>query len=194
MRRTVEIAPSGPRPSISLRPAPQCEPPFDDELEPAVWATAHQLALDWHATRPAEPDDQPAPGPPVHRSVVAGASHDAKLAVHRFVRLCVEVLNGHRPPHHLRHVSLPAEAARVVAQAQSAARRITTERKATRSPTRHPPRRPPPVAVIRLRLCEPRPGAVEAAVALVTGERTWALALRMELHQEAWSATTLRLI
>jgi len=191
MRRTVEIAPSGPRPSISLRPAPQCEPPFDDELEPAVWATAHQLALEWGATGPGEPADRP---PPVHRSVVAGASHDAKLAVHRFVRLCVEVLNGHRPPHHLRHVSRPAEAAGVVAQALSAAGRIAAERKATRSPTRHPPRRPPPVAVIRLRLCEPRPGAVEAAVALVTGERTWALALRMERHQEAWSATTLRLI
>ena len=50
------------------------------------------------------------------------------------------------------------------------------------------------MAVIRLRLCEPRPGAVEAAVALVTGDRTWAMALRMELHHQAWSATTLRLI
>jgi hypothetical protein len=191
MRRTVEIAPSGPRPSISLRPAPQCEPPFDDELEPAVWATAHQLALDWHTTKSTEPQ---APPPPVHRSVVAGASHDAKLAVHRFVRLCVEVFNGHRPPHHLRHVSRPSDAAGVVAQAQSAIKRIAAHRKATRSPTRHPPRRPPPVAVIRLRLCEPRSGAVEAAVALVTGDRTWALALRMEQHQESWSATTLRLI
>ena len=192
MRRTVEIAPRGPRPSISLRPAPQCEPPFDDELEPAVWATAHQLALDWRALKPPEPP--PAP-PPVHRSVVAGASHEAKLAVNRFVRLCVEVFNGHRPPHHLRHVSLPADAANVVAQAQSAVRRIAANRKAARSPARHhPPRRPPAVAVIRLRLCEPRPGAVEAAVALVTGERTYALALRMELHQDSWAATTLRLI
>jgi hypothetical protein len=50
------------------------------------------------------------------------------------------------------------------------------------------------VAVIRLRLCEPRPGAVEAAVLLVTGERTWAMALRLEMHQQNWCATTLRLI
>jgi hypothetical protein len=35
---------------------------------------------------------------------------------------------------------------------------------------------------------------VEAAVALVMGERTWAMALRMELHHDAWSATILRLI
>ena len=57
-----------------------------------------------------------------------------------------------------------------------------------------PPRRVAPVAVIRLRLCEPRPGAVEAAVAIVAGDRTWALALRLELHQQAWAATILRLI
>jgi hypothetical protein len=124
--------------------------------------------------------------------VVAGASHEAKLAVHRFVRLCVEVLNGHRPPAHLRQLSRPAEAAAVVSQALSGARRVADLRRAT--PSRRPPRRPAPVAVVRLRLCEPRPGAVEAAVALVTGERTWAMALRMERHDESWSATALRLI
>jgi hypothetical protein len=195
MRRTVEIAPSGPRPSISLRPVPPCEPPFDDELEPAVWATAHQLALDWSPAGfrpPPEPEPPHTPRRPPHRSVVAGASHDAKLAVHRFVRACVEVLNGHRPPAHLRHLSRPAEASTVVSQAQTGARRVADLRRAAH--TRRPPRRPPPVAVVRLRLCEPRPGAVEAAVALVTGERTWAMALRLELHREAWSATTLRML
>jgi hypothetical protein len=128
----------------------------------------------------------------VHRSAVAGASHDAKVAVHRFVRTCVEVLNGHRPPAHLRSLSLPAEAAAVVAQAASGARRVAELRRQAQG--RRQPRRPPPVAVVRLRLCEPRPGAVEVAVALVTGERTWAMALRLERHQESWSATTLRLI
>ncbi|WP_433301187.1 Rv3235 family protein [Actinoplanes sp. CA-030573] len=131
---------------------------------------------------------------PVHRSVVAGASHDAKVAVHRFVRMCVEVLNGHRPPAHLRHLARPAEAASVVAQGLAGSRRVAELRRAALAPGRRPPKRPPPTAVIRLRLCEPRPGAVEAAVALVTGERTWAMALRMELHQETWSATLLRLI
>ena len=195
MRRTVEIAPGGPRPSISLRPAPQCEPPFDDELEPAVWATAHQLALDWSAATLGPPaESPPAPWQPVHRPVVAGASHEAKLAVNRFVRMCVEVLNGHRPPAHLRHLSLPAEAAGVVAQGLAGARRVAEMRKAKHPPGRRPARRPPPVAVIRLRLCEPRAGAVEAAVTLVTGERTWAMALRLELHHQSWAATTLRLI
>lgn len=191
MRRTVEVAPRGPRPSISLRRVPPCEPPFDDELEPAVWASAHQLAFEWSSSRPPAPP-RPVP-PPVHRSIVAGASQEAKLAVNRFVRLCVEVLNGHRPPAHLRRLARPDEAAGVVAQGLAGARRVA-EIRSRAHPARRPPRRPAPVAVVRLRLCEPRPGAVEAAVALVTGERTWAMALRMELHQQAWSATTLRLL
>lgn len=201
MRRTVEVAPGGPRPSISLRPVPRCEPPFDDELEPVVWATAHQLALDWSPlavrraaravhSRPAVTEPRPVT---IDRVELAGASHDAKVAVHRFVRLCVEVLNGHRPPTHLRKFALPAEAAGVVAQGWAGARRVAELRRAAHA-GRRPPRRPAPTAVIRLRLCEPRPGAVEAAVALVTGERTWAMALRMELHQQSWAATTLRLI
>lgn len=196
MRRTVEIAPDGPRPAISLRPVPRCEPPFDDEIEPAVWASAHQLALDWSpAARPAQPRERGS-GVVVsaQRAVVSGASHEAKAAVHRFVRLCVEVLNGHRPPAHLRQLSVPADATAVVTQALAGARRVAELRRAAQRAGRRPPRRPSPVAVIRLRLCEPRPGAVEAAVALVTGDRTWAMALRMELHQQTWSATTLRLI
>ncbi len=175
-------------PAVRLRGAPHSEPPFDDEVEPTVWASAQQLALDWPATGQAAVAE-PEPRTPVRRSVVAGASADAKLAVRRFVRLCVEVLNGYRPPAHLRNWSRPVEAAEVVAQALVGARRIAESRRRHR-----PPRRPPPVAVLSLRLCEPRPGAVEAAVALVTGERTWALALRLELHQDTWSATTLRLI
>jgi hypothetical protein len=114
--------------------------------------------------------------------------------VHHFVRLCVEVLNGHRPAAHLRHVSLPSEAAGVVAQGLAAARRVSGMRKAAQTPGRRPPRRLPPAAVMRLALCQPRPGAIEAAVAVVTGERTWALAIRLELHADTWSATTLRLI
>ena len=45
------------------------------------------------------------PGTPEDAPVVAGASTDAKAAVHRFVRLCVEVLNGYRPAAHLRGFS-----------------------------------------------------------------------------------------
>ena len=187
--------------AIRLRPVPRHDPPFDDELAPQVWASARQLTLDWSTNRsPASagatvsaaaattgpPKDA---GPPV----VAGASGDAKLAVRRFVHLCVEVLNGYRPPAHLRRLSAPADAADVVAQGLAGARRVAELRTAGRGAARRS-RRVPPVAVLRLRLCEPRPGAVEAAVALMTGERTWAMALRLELRQQSWCATALTLI
>jgi hypothetical protein len=136
-----------------------------------------------------------APGPPAQPApqVPAGASGDAKLAVRRFVHLCVEVLNGYRPAAHLRRLALPKEAAGVVAQAVAGTSRAAELRREMR-PGQRRDRRPGPVGVLRLRLCEPRPGAVEAAVLLVTNERTWAMALRLELHQQSWCATTLRLI
>jgi hypothetical protein len=138
-------------------------------------------------------------GPPVGTalgaSAPAGASRDAKLAVRRFVSACVEVLNGYRPASHLRRLALPAEAARVVAQSIAGAHRVAELRRGDpRRPAHRSRARPAPVAVIHLWLCEPRPGAVEASVVLVTGDRTWALALRLELHHESWLATALRLI
>jgi hypothetical protein len=192
MRRTLEATRRSTEPAIRLRPTPRCEPPFDDELEPITWATAHQIALDW----PPSQADGPATGTrdPGRRSSLAGASADARLAVRRFVRTCVEVLNGHRPAAHLRRLSRPLEASEVVAQGMAAAHRVADLRRASQPPGRHRPRRGAPVAVIRVRLCEPRPGAIEAAVALLTADRTWALALRLELHQESWCATTLRMI
>jgi hypothetical protein len=108
--------------------------------------------------------------------------------------MCVEVLNGYRPAAHLRRLSLPKEAAGVVAQGLVGSQRVAELRRAARGATTRRTRQPSPVGVLKLRLCEPRPGAVEAAVLLVTGERTWAMALRMELHQQSWCATTLRLI
>ncbi|MCY1142891.1 Rv3235 family protein [Actinoplanes sp. Pm04-4] len=192
MRTTLEATRAGPEPAISLRPTPRCEPPFDDELEPSFWATAHQLSLNWSPRRPPAPGE-PASELPQH-SPVAGASAEAKLAVRRFVRTCVEVLDGHRPAAHLRRLSRPMEASAVVAQGVAAAHRVRELREAGRTPGRRAPSRPSPVAVMHVRLCEPRPGAVEAAVALLTAGRTWALALRLEVHEADWRATTLHLV
>ena len=123
------------------------------------------------------------------------SSVEARLAVRRFVSACVEVLNGYRPAAHLRRLASPMEASRVVAQAIAGAHRVAQLR--DDDPRRRIPRarrHPSPVAVLRVRLCEPRPGAIEASVILLTGERTWALALRLELHEETWVATALRLV
>jgi hypothetical protein len=123
----------------------------------------------------------------------AGTPGDARLAVRRFVSVCVEVLNGYRPAAHLRRLSLPMEAPSVVAQGVAGARRVAELRRAARPGDRRV-RRPGPVGVLRVLLCEPRVGVIEAAVLLITGERTWAMAFRLELHQQKWAATALRLI
>ena len=194
---TVEVTRRGPRPAIRLRPVPRHDPPFDDERQPEVWASPQQIALDWSSSPPAAVAAARAARPeerPVTRTVVAGASGDAKLAVRRFVGLCIEVLNGYRPAAHLRRLCQPREAAAVVSQGLSGARRVAETRRHAAGARTTRPRRPTPVAVVQLRLCEPRAGAVEAAVVLVIGERTWAMALRLELHQGSWVATTLRLI
>jgi hypothetical protein len=125
----------------------------------------------------------------------AGVTGDARLALRRFVHACVEVLNGYRPAAHLRRLAKPAEAARVVAQAIAGAHRVSELRRSDqRRPAHRARRRPAPVAVLRVLFCEPRRGAIEASVVLVTGDRTWALAVRLELYQDSWVATTLRLV
>lgn len=189
---TVEVTRQGPRPAIRLRRAPRHEPPFDDERDPLTWPHPHQLALDW--PRPVAPVSAfPAPAP-LRRTAVTGASAEAKAAVRRFVGTCVEVLNGYRPAAHLRLLAQPREAATVVAQGLAAARRVTEARQARGAGRAPRPRRTAPAAVVHLRYCEPREGAVEAAAILLIGDRTHALALRLERHDQAWQATTLRLI
>lgn len=50
------------------------------------------------------------------------------------------------------------------------------------------------VDVMKFHFCEPRPGAVESTILLLTGERTWAMALRMELQGRRWMAAAMRLL
>jgi hypothetical protein len=190
---TVTVPRQVSRPAIRLRPAPRHEPPFDDERDPLTWPSPHQLALDW--PRPAtSPEPAKPPPPPVRRTVVTGASAEARMAVRRFVATCVEVLNGYRPAAHLRRLAQPREAATVVAQGLAGARRVAEARTARTAGLAARPRRPAPAAVVRLQLCEPREGAVEAAAVLMIGDRTHAMAIRLEAHDESWLATAFRLI
>ncbi|WP_239169320.1 Rv3235 family protein [Paractinoplanes deccanensis] len=74
------------RQPIDLRPAPPCEPPFDDELGPAIWHTTHryQLALDLPRPAPARPargrpperrHPEPSAGPSATAGRETAASH-----------------------------------------------------------------------------------------------------------------------
>jgi hypothetical protein len=171
--------------------------PHPDELTHTGLGRAARMAVIAARAATAEPSrrsGQHPPGP-LGSFGALGAEGEARLAVRRFVTACIEVFNGYRPAAHLRRLSQPAEAARVIAQAMAGAHRVSELRRP--SPGHQVPRarrHPSPVAVLKVQLCEPRPGAIEASVVLVTGERTWALALRMETHEEAWLATALRLV
>lgn len=190
--------------AIRLRRTPRCDPPFDDERETSTWTSPDQLAFDLtelvstsarhrthHAARSTGPRPT-APAPSTPSPCHSGVSPDARLAVRKFISSCVEVLNGYRPAAHLRKLAHPREAATVVAHGVTAAHRVAEARREAGSPPRT--RRPAPVAVIKVSLCEPRPGAVEAAAVLMIGERTWAMAIRLELHDDAWLATVMRLL
>ncbi|RQW99144.1 Rv3235 family protein, partial [Micromonospora globispora] len=119
-------------------------------------------------------------------AALATATPEATRAAHRFVRTFLEILNGYRPPGQLRPLSDPAAASGVAAELTRAAQRVgPVRRRSTR----------PSVQLRRLRVCEPRTGAVEAAV-VVAGPAgsSWAMALRLEHRRGSWFCTTLQVL
>ncbi|MEU2613346.1 Rv3235 family protein [Micromonospora sp. NPDC007271] len=187
--------PLAPRPPVRLRPAPPIDPPCVDEGSP--WADVDQLALDLFDSRRRDPgrptgrpvDVRPAPAGPGRRTVspppaaLATATPEATRAAHRFVRMFLEIVNGYRPPGQLRPLCVPDATTRVATELGRAARRVgPVRRRSTR----------PILQLRRLRVCEPRAGAVEAAAVLAgSGGASWAVALRLEHRRGAWLCTVL---
>lgn len=111
-------------------------------------------------------------------SALATATPEAARAAHRFVRTFLEIVNGFRPPGQLRPLCLPEAAGLVSAELTRAARRVPPVRRRTARPALH---------LRRLRVCEPRAGAVEAtAVFAGVGGTSWAIALRLEHRRGNW--------
>ncbi|HEX5540732.1 MAG TPA: Rv3235 family protein [Micromonospora sp.] len=190
------------RPPIRLRAVPALDPPFEDESAPA-WAPAlaGQLAFDVAAEQRPSLTSRPPGGPrpsrrrppapldplPLPPAALATAGPEARQAARRFLVTCLEILNGHRPVSHIRLLSGRGEAASVVANLTAGLDRLILLR-------RRPPHRRAPVALRRMRVCEPRTGVAEAAAVLGTGGRSWAIALRLERRQGTWVATALRVL
>ncbi|MCP3783049.1 Rv3235 family protein [Micromonospora sp. A3M-1-15] len=211
--------PLAPRPPVRLRPAPPLDRPCTDQ-DPAwgdAWGSVDQLALDLFdarrdldrpagraADRPTRrpgrsldratgraADIRPAPtgpgrsaGPPP--AALVTATPEAARAAHRFVRTFLEIVNGYRPPGQLRPLCLPEAAARVAAELTRAARRVGPARRRAARPV---------LQLRRLRVCEPRAGAVEAAAVLAgAGGANWAVALRLEHRRGTWLCTVLTVL
>ncbi|MBF5028135.1 hypothetical protein IRY44_00135 [Micromonospora sp. ANENR4] len=178
--------PSAPRPPVRLRPAPPLDPPCTDE-EP-LWSPVGQLTLDLadprrrSAARPAGRAPDPAPAWPrwsgAQASALTSATPEGARAAHLFVRTFLEIVNGFRPPGQLRPLCVPESAGPVAAELTRAARRVTPARRRTARPA---------LLLRRLRVCEPRAGAVEAtAVFAGAGGASWAVAIRLERRRGTW--------
>ncbi|MEU7927457.1 Rv3235 family protein [Micromonospora sp. NPDC049801] len=191
-----ERRPGVSRPPVRLRPVPPIDPPYQDET---YWPgpTHGQLALDLFASTrpdpvrpavrrtaprrtPAHPANQPGtPLPPT-------TAPEATRAAHRFVGTCLEVVNGYRSPAQVRPLLDPGRATDLLTElARASGRAGPARRRATR----------PALRLTRLRVCEPREAAVEAA-AVVSGPggRSWAMAVRLEHRRGRWLCTALQVL
>ena len=116
------------------------------------------------------------------------ASPEARHAAKRFTTACLEILNGYRPVAHLRSLARPMTAHTLVEQLLDAVARMPAAQKLPRR------QRPELVKLRRIRISEPTPGVVEAAAAVGTESRTWAMAFRLEHHSDTWQGTVLQVL
>ncbi len=178
-------------PPITVRPAPSFEPPYVDEPGADEWyrEAAGQLAFDFTALTRSQLTVAPARPPAPTEEPRLVASPEARHAAGRFARACLEILNGYRPVAHVRSLARPTTAHTLVEQLFDALRRMPV--------TPAIPRRqqqPELVRLRHLRISEPAPGVVEAAAALGTDARTWAMAFRLEHTSTRWLGTVLQVL
>ncbi|MGA4726135.1 Rv3235 family protein [Micromonospora taraxaci] len=194
-----EARPGPSRPPVRLRPVPPVDPPYADETDGSYWpAPTHgQLALDLFASTrpdPVRPPERraalrPVPTRPTTHpaaSLPGATAPESARAAHRFVGTCLEVINGYRSPAQVRALLDPPRAADLLAElARASVRTGAPRRRASR----------PAVRLLRLRVCEPRETAVEAAAVLTgTAGRSWAMALRLEHRRGRWLCTALHVL
>jgi uncharacterized protein DUF6459 len=163
---------------VRVRPAPMFDPPYDDEPDLPLLGPYRERP-DARAPEPPVPSPERRPG-------------EAHRVVRRYLDVCVEVLGGYRPLAHLRPLTEAARFEEVAGQllrlgglGGSAITRPGTglvRVVADRPRLRH------------LRVCEIRPGVVEAAAVLARGEQVRALTLRLEQRAGTWLCTHLEVV
>lgn len=173
MSEPVARQPSGPaqRPLLTIRPAPDTEPPFDTEprwtgpVETGPERRQPELPIAWkrHRRRATRGGRTTRGGRAGACLGGTGGPPEARKAAHYFLTLYREVLHGLRPPRHLARLSTPDGLEHV------------TDDLGTPGPRRSRPSR-----LQSLHVAEPRPGIAEVTAVLDDGDRTWAVALRFE--------------
>jgi len=195
-----------------MRPAPQFDPPYDDE--PAapvrVLGPAGESGLEGRESdRPEDPERQWGPAPASPAGGLPPRAGTGGQAAYRYVGLCLEVLEGFRPATHLRRLTVAASLEAVMDQLALPAARTghpSSGGPASQTPGGRPGVDPDAPAArrggrgterLRLRrlwVGEPSDGVVEAAAVLGRADRAWALALRLERRGELWLCVDLQVV
>jgi Family of unknown function (DUF6459) len=226
---TITLAPPAPARGVQIRRAPRAEPPFDDERwdeergggerrddersdasrSAVSWPMAGdwaELPLDWHP-------DGSTPTPPAQTPEAPAGPRPSEVAAARFVRACLEILDGFRPVRHLRMLATPESFEKISAELQRPRKRrlLTRLREGTvwsHQPVRggSPAGRPRPgtgatgapvpgrVEVRLQRVMDVRDGIAEVVTVLARGEDVWAMAVRLERHPDGWLCTDLQVL
>ncbi|WP_426507766.1 Rv3235 family protein [Dactylosporangium sp. McL0621] len=139
---------------------------FMDPL-PFEWPPGSTAAARESAREPVREPRRPAPvEPPRTRS-------ESYQAAKRFAALCVEILNGYRPPSQLRPLTHPHRLGDVNDQIMRRTVRV-------RMNPGQAARKGNLVRIRRLLVTEPLAGIAEGVVVLEHGTSTWAMAVRFE--------------
>lgn len=163
--------------TITVRPAPRRDPPFDDELDPSIMAGPldRRLPFDEWRPRPAtrrSPRRSPAPA---RRGLPDPGQWGRRLLVG-----IVETAAGKRPLHQLSALLSPGVAHGLGADFERAARRGV-------------PHWTSAATVRSVRVSEPAEDIAELCATLRHGTRVRAVAMRLEVRHGRWCCTRLML-
>jgi hypothetical protein len=166
---------AGPTPvrTVVIRPAPQREPPFDDELPGARAPHRFERRLPFDVTPIASPVWMPPPPRP--RYLPDPGPWGRRLLVGM-----IETAGGHRPLHQLAALLSPSVWRGLGGDFEDAARQGS----------RHWLHR---AKVRSVRAAEPAHGVAEVSATVDTGRRVRAVALRLEEQHGSWRCTRLQL-
>ena len=177
-----------PVPTLGLASVSRLSPPrVPEQLHRPLDAVQGTLALDLDCL-PA-PADRPLPLPPAPLVAVDGgravdpAEAEVRIWAHRFAQAVVEVTAGDRPLAQL----LRWTSARVY---QDLTRRVQVMARTRNAPAR---RRTIRAQVCSVHVFQPSTGTAEVSVHVRYGQRSRAIAARLERRRGAWTCTVLQL-
>lgn len=162
--------------TITVRPAPRREPPFDDEIDPSTTVGPLDQPLPFDEWRPR----LPRPRPVLRSTTRARPVPDPAVWGRRLLVGIIETAGGKRPLHQLSALLSPGVATGLGVDFERAAKSGA-------------PHWTSGAAVRSMRATEPADGIAELSATLQHGLRVRAVAMRLEVRRGRWCCTRLML-